>query len=219
SYLSTAAAMLPPGHDWLDRVKAVREEVLAEVADPAKRSTAGFRQLALRKLTELKKAYVQAYLDLHTRCRLGANEDKRKSMWMDDGRLKALVRLSAIELLPRQQLADFQNRLAGLKTCFALTEQDLEVSPRCPHCGFQPAAETPTASAAAVLDSLDRELDDLLDNWTQALLSNLEDPTTRRNLNLLRPEQRKLVDVFLKERRLPDELSDDFIQAVNELLS
>src|SRR5690606_3577022 len=38
SYLSAAAAMLPPGHDWLDRVKAVREEVLAEVADPAKRS-------------------------------------------------------------------------------------------------------------------------------------------------------------------------------------
>src|SRR5690606_4086834 len=94
-----------------------------------------------------------------------------------------------------------------------------EVSPLCPHCRFQPAAETPTASAAAVLDSLDRELDDLLDNWTQTLLSNLEDPTTRGNLNLLRPEQRKLVDVFLKERRLPDELSDDFIQAVNELLS
>src|SRR5690606_39949163 len=90
SYLSTAEAMLPPGHDWLDRVKAVREEVLAEVADPAKRSAAGFRQLILRKLTELKKVYVQAYLALHTRCRLGANEDKRKSMLMDDGRLKAL---------------------------------------------------------------------------------------------------------------------------------
>lgn len=219
SYLSAAAAMLPPGHDWLDRVKAVREEVLAEVADPAKRSAAGFRQLILRKLTELKKVYVQAYLALHTRCRLGANEDKHKSMLMGDGRLKALVRLSAIDLLPRQQLADFQNRLAGLKTCFALTEQELEVSPLCPHCRFQPAAETPTASAAAVLDSLDRELDDLLDNWTQTLLSNLEDPTTCGNLNLLRPEQRRIVDVFLKERRLPDELSDDFIQAVNELLS
>lgn len=219
SYLSAAEAVLPPGHSWRDRVKAVREAVLAEVSDPAKRSSAGFRQQIFRKLIELKKAYVQAYLALHTRCRLGANEDRRKSMLVGDRRLKALSRLSAIDLLPRQQLTDFQNRLAGLKSCFAVTEQELEVSPFCPHCRFQPAAETSTASAAALLDRLDTELDNLLDSWTRTLLSNLQDPTTRDNLNLLRPEQRKLVDVFLKEQRLPDDLTDDFIQALNELLS
>jgi hypothetical protein len=31
--------------------------------------------------------------------------------------------------MPRQQLTDFQNRLAGLKSCFALTEQELDTSP------------------------------------------------------------------------------------------
>src|SRR5690606_31782089 len=219
SYLSAAEAVMPPGHDWLDRVQAIREEVLADLSEPAKRASALFRRQSLRKLTDLKKAYVREYLDLHTRSRLGANEDRRKRMLMGDDRFKALSRLSTIDLMPRQQLIELQNSLTGLKTCFALTEQELDASPVCPHCSFRPAAEDASASAAAVLDHLDRQLDELVSNWTEALLSNLEDPTTRSNLNLLRPEQRKAVENFLKERTLPDELSDDFIEALHELLS
>jgi len=70
-----------------------------------------------------------------------------------------------------------------------------------------------------VLEHLDTELDKLLEDWTQTLLSNLEDPTTRGNLDLLKPEPRKLVDAFLKERKLPDELGQDFIHALQEVLS
>ena len=47
----------------------------------------------------------------------------------------------------RQHLLDFQNRLAGLKSCFALTEQDLTTSAVCPHCNFKPVAEPLTVSA------------------------------------------------------------------------
>jgi succinate dehydrogenase flavin-adding protein (antitoxin of CptAB toxin-antitoxin module) len=71
----------------------------------------------------------------------------------------------------------------------------------------------------AVLEHLDTELDNLLEDWTQTLLANLEDPTTRDNLDLLKPEPRKLVDAFLKERKLPDELGQDFIHALQEVLS
>jgi len=70
-----------------------------------------------------------------------------------------------------------------------------------------------------VLEHLDTQLDKLLEDWTQTLLANLEDPTTRGNLDLLKPEPRKLVDAFLKERKLPDELGQDFIHALQEVLS
>jgi|GEM_PF-2081733 len=40
---------------------------------------------------------------------------------MNDERLKALQKLSAIDIMPRQQLTGYQNRLVGLKSCFALT--------------------------------------------------------------------------------------------------
>ena len=219
SYLSTAEAVLPTGHEWIDKMKTARDEVLTQIGDPAKRDVATFRQQTRRKLGDLKKAYLLAYLSMHAKARLGVNEDKRKAQLIGDERLKDLQKLSTIDLMPRQHLSDFQNRLAGLKSCFALTEQELEASPVCPHCNFKPGAEPPAAPAATMLDALDSELDKLVDNWTQTLLANLEDPTTKGNLSLLKPEPRKLVDGFIKKRTLPDDLDQDFIHALQEVLS
>ena len=115
SYLSTAEAVLPTGHDWIDKMKTARDEVLAQIGDPAKRSAATFRQQTQRKLGDLKKAYLQAYLAMHAKARLGVNEDKRKAQLMGDERLKDLQKLSTIDLMPRQHLSDFQNRLGGLE--------------------------------------------------------------------------------------------------------
>ena len=138
---------------------------------------------------------------------------------MTDERLKLLQKLSTIDLMPRQHLTDFQNRLAGLSSCFALTEQELAASPVCPHCNYKPGTEPTTAPANTALASLDSELDKLVENWTQTLLTNLEDPTTKGNLSLLKAGPRKLVDGFMKKRTLPDELNQDFIHALKEVLS
>ncbi len=219
SYLSTAEAVLPNGHEWIDEMKAARDEVLAQIGDPGQRGAAAFRQQTQRKLGDLKKAYLQAYLGMHTKARLGVNEDRRKAQLLGDERLKVLQRLSTIDLMPRQHLSDFQNRLAGLKSCFALTEQELGASPVCPHCAYKPAAEPGTVPARALLGKLDDELDKLMDDWTQTLLANLEDPTTRGALSLLKPEPRKRVDGFMETRALPDPLSQDFIHALREVLS
>jgi hypothetical protein len=219
SYLSTAEAVLPTGHDWIGKMKAVRDEILIQICDSDKRSAAGFRQQAQRKLTDLKKAYLLAYLAMHSKARLGVNEDQRKGRLLADERLKCLQKISTIELMPRQQLTDFQNRLAGLKSCFALTEQELGSTPVCPHCSFKPVSETTNTYAAAVLDTLDGELDKLIENWTRVLLTNLEDPTTKENLKLLKSGPRKLVDAFIKSKALPNDLTQEFISAVQEVLS
>lgn len=47
------------------------------------------------------------------------NDDKRKAGLLNDQRLQTLLKLAGIDLMPRQQLTDYQNRLAGLKSCFA----------------------------------------------------------------------------------------------------
>ncbi len=219
SYLSTAEAVLSSEHEWIGKMKSARDDVQARIGDPDKRGTADFRQKMLRKLTDLKKTYLRAYLEMHIKARLGVNEDKRKTRLMSDERLKVLQKLSTIDLMPRQHLSDFQNRLAGLKSCFALTEQDLDASPVCPHCSFKPGVEPTAAPAGTILDSLDSELDKLIDNWTQTLLTNLEDPTTKGNLDLLKPEPKKLVNGFIKKRALPSEINQDFIHALQEVLS
>ncbi len=219
SFLSTAEQVLPAEHEWVGKTKEARDEVLAQLGDPAKRGVATFRQQTQRKLADLKTAYLQTYLGLHTKARLGVNEDKHKIELMSDERLKLLQKLSTIELMPRQHLTDFQNRLARLKSCFALIEQEMDAAPVCPHCGFKPSVEPATTPAGTVLNGLDDELDKLVADWTQTLLTNLEDPTTKGNLDLLRPEPKKLVNGFIDKRVLPDELDQDFIDALGEVLS
>jgi hypothetical protein len=219
SYLSTAEAVLPSDHQWVDGMKKVRAEVLTQVCDPAKRSVSGFRQQVQKKFGDLKKKYIRVYLDLHTRARLGVNDDKRKERLVTDERLKKLKALATIDLMPRQHLTDFQGRLAGLKSCFALTEQDLDAAAECPHCAFRPATERVAAPADQVLSAVDEELDTLLSGWTETLLDNLGDPTTKEQLELLKPDQRSVVDAFIASRTLPDSLDHEFIQAVKEVLS
>ena len=211
SFLSAAEVAMPTEHECVQRMKAVRDEVLGQLGTPDGHG------LIRRQLTSLKKAYVQTYLDLHTKARLGMNEDKRKTALMGDDRLKILQKLSTIELMPRQHLTHFQNRLAELETCFALMEQEMDASPLCPHCGYKPGAESPSAPIGTVLDGLDDELDTLVNSWTRTLLTNLEDPTTK--VDLLKPESKELVKNFLKKQALPDELDQDFVHALSEALS
>jgi phosphate uptake regulator len=56
--------------------------------------------------------------------------------------------------------------------------------------------------AANRLHKLDDDLDELLANWQQTLLENLEDPFTQDSLGLL-PAASKLIDAFLTSRKLP----------------
>jgi hypothetical protein len=220
SYLSTAEAVLPAEHEWVARMKSVRDDVLGKMTDAKKRATPSFRQQTQRALAELKQQYVQIYLGLHSRARLGANAEKRRSQLTKDDRLQILQKLSTIDLMPRQQLTDFQNRLAtGLKSCFALTEPHLEASPVCPHCSFRPSGEQVDAPAEVRLGNMDDELEQLVTDWTRTLLADLADPTTQQNLDLLKDKPKKLVRQFVKDQILPEPLSQDFIHALKEVLS
>jgi hypothetical protein len=221
SYLSTAEAVLPTGHEWINKMKTSRNEILIQIADPVKRSAASFQQQTQRKLGDMKKAYVLAYITMHAKARLGVNEDKHRSRLTTDERLKDLQKLATIDLMPRQQLSDFQGRLDNLKSCSKLTEHDLHALTVCPYCHFKPIEESVQGGtpAANMLDALDSELDKLVENWTQTLLTNLEDSTTKGNLSLLKPEARKLLESFIKKRQLPDDLKQDFIYALQEAFS
>jgi hypothetical protein len=200
-------------------MQEARSDVLAQITTPAKRKAQGFRQETVRRLGDLKKEYVSTYAGLHTRARLGVSETARRTELQNDARLRTLNRLANIDLLPRQQLFDFSAELGSLIECTRLTEQDLAITPLCPHCNFKPSNEPVGDSAASRLSSLDEELDRLMAEWARILLENLDDPTAREALPLLKPGERKLVETFLKTRELPEEPDEKFIRAVKDALA
>ena len=219
AFLTAAEAVLPPSHEWVGQMKEARSEVLAELTCSDRREAVSFRRRSLHRLSDLKKGFVDVYLDRHAKAHLGVNDDKRKTALMRDERFARLRRLSAIDLMPVRQVTDFQERLAGLDSCFTLTREELEASPVCPHCGFRPALESESGPAGQVLAQLDDELDRLLANWTRTLLVNLDDPATHENLSLLQPERATRVSAFVAEGELPDVLEPEFVEALQEVLS
>ena len=222
----------PQFSPWIKRVRQTRKEIEDAIQ-------LGTRDVDFRTLKRLKMDYISIYIDLHTKARLGVSDDKRKAGLLGDCRLQTLRKLAGIDLMPRQQFFDCQNRLAELKSCFALTEQDLDTTPVCPHCGFRPSVEwnqTPQSdaqsqehgqgagkpggiSASAMLNALDDELDRMLENWTKALYSNLEDPITKAKMALLQIEDCKSLEAFIKSKELPMPLDNNFVHALKEVLS
>ena len=218
-YLGMAEGYLPEGDSWVKKSKDLREQLLIDARKAEKRGSTKFKSAVIDKLKALKGGYIAAYMTLHRKARLNHNQDQAKSEMAKDYRVAQLQRLTAIDLLNRQQLIEFQDRLGKLKTCFALTERDLDADPKCPHCGFWPSMEGITSSADAVLESLRLDLDKMQKSWTQSLLGNLGDPVVQGNFGLLKPKQRKLLEDFMKEKELPDEIRNDFLQTLQEVLS
>ena len=219
SWLSTAEAVLPTEHEWVDRMRTTRLDIL-DILKQADLSALSEQSQGIgAKLQKLKKDYIVTYIGLHTNARLGVNDDKRKASLLNDPRLQTLLKLAGIDLMPRQQLTDFQNRLAGLRSCFALTEQNLDATPVCPHCEFRPSVETGTAASSQMIDQMDAQLDAMVAGWTSTILRNLEDPITQANMDLLKNDDREPLKDFIKSRELPDPLDSNFVHALKEVLS
>ena len=219
AFLTAAEATLPPSHDWVDQMKDARREMLGDFSHTARRDAVSFRRRWQRELNGLKNSFVAIYLSLHDKARLGVNGYKRKTALMRDERLARLRDLSVIDLMPVQHLTDFQDRLAGLSSCSALTKEDLDASPVCPYCGFRPSLEAVVSPVSETLTELDDDLDRIFADWTRTLLINLDDPATRENLSLLRPGHRERIVAFTNKGELPDPLEPDFVEAVRDVLS
>ena len=220
AYLATAEAIMPAEDGWRGLVQHRRGELLGELSSPKRRSSPQTQRQLTQALTQLKQQYVDAYVTVHAKARLGANDDSKKKKLLQDPRLGRLMKLVGIDLLPRAQLVEVQNRLTGLKPCFSLTKSDLDTNPVCPHCQFRPVAEPSAAATAAsqILAAVDGDLDRMHDEWTRTLLDNLTDPTVKRSMEALGAKHRKVVESFIDKKELPATLENDFITLLQQVL-
>ena len=217
SYLSQAEMVLLAEHPWVKQAETARKALQEKLSqDRTAEHAAEYRQT----LNRLKKDYIAAYIASHSKARLGVAEDKTRNALRKDDRLLALRVLAGVSLMPTSQLTAFEESLNGLKSCSSLDEPTLVTAAVCPHCQFRPSAEQlELIPAANRLHKLDDDLDELLANWQQTLLENLEDPFTQDSLGLLPPSSKKLIDAFLASRKLPEPMTSEFANAVQEALS
>ncbi len=218
TYLSKAEAVLPIDHEWNDQVKAARADLLQQLGSVQERSKSNFRSQVSQRLTELKNSYIRIYAGLYAKCRLTMAEDKRKALLMRDVRLDQLQAISTIDILPSAHLVEYRNKLASLKTQGNLSEKDLQADPVPNNSDFRPINEDLKVSASTKLSHIEDQLDSMVKNWTDTLLENLDDPTTKDSLGLLSASDRSPIDAFIKSRALPNPVDQDFVKALRQVL-
>jgi len=95
----------------------------------------------------------------------------------------------------------------------------LKRTPVCPHCHYRPTEEKVKIPAEVMLRQLEDDLERLYEDWTHTLAGNLEDPTVKENIYLLKPEQQKVLEQVIKEQQLPYVVDASFVKTVQEVLS
>jgi len=218
AYLSKAEAILPMEHEWNEQIKTARADTLQQLDKESERSKANFRSQVTQRLTELKNEYIRIYAGLYAKARLTLSEDKRKAELLRDKRLDQLQALSTIDILPSGQLTDYRNKLASLKTASSLSEKDLLIDPMPGNSDFRPINENLTISASTKLNNLEDRLGQMIKSWAETLLDNLEDPTTKDSLSLLSEHDRSAIDAFIKARKLPAPVENDFVKSLRQVL-
>lgn len=206
------AGILPPDHEWMKEMSQQREDILSQLIDTHQRNAQGFIYPIKQKISSLQKNYAKAYLKLHHLARLGPAEEKERTRLSNDPRLLNLRKLAHLNFMPRHQLQEFENQLTQLETCFSLSEYDLLTYTQCPHCGFKPSSEN--YSALSILAQLNKKLRLLYHEWTQIVITELNHATPQREL--LKPQHQLLIENFLTQAHLPEEISQDFLEAIQE---
>ena len=219
NWLSTAEKLLPGEHPWQTEFGKVKETVLAQVKELKADEIKAITGKISYELQKLKKDYIEHYVKLHSKHRLNKQDDRKKAELSNDLRIRNLLKLGEIDIMPKQQVNDILEKLVSLKTCFNLTEQNLQADPICPHCRFNPAVESGTASASHILSQIDQMLDGTIASWTEMLIQNLQDEHTQETIALLSEQDGALLDEFVKSKELPDKVDDNFVKILKEVLA
>ena len=170
------------------------------------------------ELDVIKQSFMQEYYDSHKKSRLDSQSSEKLVSILNSSSLKKLQKLRNIKLLEQSKLSDLENEFGKLKSCSELEKSELDASPKCNHCNYSPSEEG-VFDSKEKLSELESELSTTEQDMTKAISENLDDPTVKTNLEVQEKNKRSSIDEFLSQNMLPDEISDIFVDALNEVFT
>lgn len=170
-------------------------------------------------LTELKKQYIAWYMEEHKAYKLDHAASMKKGAIIQSQTWKSLMSLKGISgVFPISQFNELTAQIESLKTCYELTEPEMQQRVDCPHCSFNPA-DNDARPVNGRLEQIEDKAEDLLAAWTNTLRSTLNDPSLEEQKKLLSNNARAVVDKFIQNGTLPKPLDQQFIDSVNAMMS
>ena len=215
-YLAKAQVLLPADHAWQAEATASKNEVLSVLRNPDQRNASGAAGRIKGRLENLQSAYIEVYMEMHRQMRL--DRSSRKQQLTADKRWARMLALSRLDLLPEKSLIALRDRVGVIQSCPGLQAAEMRTHASCPHCGYVPAVEKGKDTVFAQLNSVEKDFELLCTQWVEALLTNLDMPEATNMLSLLKPQERQAVLDFIQRRALPEKITDDLINGLQNTL-
>lgn len=217
-YLKEAREQLSVSDPWRADFDKAQDHIVEVLGSYEKRHAANVGHLLRASLENLQMEYAEHYYDLHQKARLDREQDTKKGQIAADPRWAKLRTLTKLNLLPASELSKLQDRLKALKSCFSFRKEDLKQLCTCPYCGFSPALEVGTELKGDELESIQTDLSTLETRWVGILVENLKSSQAQQNLKLIDGKERAAVQDFLQKQRLPDSMTERFINGIENTL-
>jgi glutaredoxin len=167
------------------------------------------------------EAALKAYHDLHKRYRLDMAGDRKKGSIARSAALKQLNKLTHIDVLSPNKLEEWRKVFNALVFCGGCGDAELVNDPLtlCPHCRFDPRTlPQENTPAADLIENCETELEKLHKEWTEKIIQEISDPSVVSTLSALKASEFEEISKLIGNRKLPDEVTDTFLQAVNTAL-
>lgn len=210
NYLMQAKRITEPYQGWIVNV----DDTLHKLGEALKNEEDCVKETM--ELARLKKVYSEHYLELHQKARLNATENKRKSDLLKGPQAEGLRTIaSGIDFLPTQGFDEWQLNIHSLKDCYSLTPDKLEHTPECKVCKFNPSEEHKSNKS---LSELEDWLNEILESWTDTLLTNFNDEDVKSSIEYLEPKSKELITDLISKESFTLPISKDLINTINTVL-
>jgi len=176
------------------------------------------RRMLKGKLGQFKRNYSALYFAKHSRIiGEGINWDKLSSV-SRSGELRKLRDMAAIRVVNTLGLKKIEERILKLDNsrCTNLLEEHMKTSHYCTWCSF-PSNISGISDINGEITKIDQDLHATLEEWTSLILDEIE--SYRDNISLLSKDEQEIIKKIAKEKKLPAEISQELIDALNSLFS
>lgn len=176
--------------------------------------TAAERVIA--ELAEIKDKYIDFYLDLHKKKRLGLKDAQKKGVIQESTVMSNLRKLREVEILSGPKLSAIEAELSAFVVCYELTPEELKNNPVCPHCHYR--VDDKAENVHGKLEHIEKQLEDLQAEWENTLVNAISDPLVLKQREFLTQKQAKVIDSFLADKKLPEEVDKFFVDSIQAIL-
>lgn len=148
------------------------------------------------KINSLIDRYVDYYMGMAVKYYISKNEEQRKNELLNSDTKKICDILKDINIINIAQYNDWIESITRLKTMpLNFTRENIKQNP---NIGFNPREYANGYNPS--LSILSTNLENIFNNWSDTIITQLKDPTVKNNLDILDSDEKILVDDLLNKK-------------------